>query len=107
MAQAKKTRPKTAKPAQSASVMVRMDIKLKYSAELAARAQNRSLSSFIKWAIAQVVNDVEIRIDDKTIGDVVTETWSPVESERLLNLASKYPHLLSFSEELIFHRSTA
>src|SRR5258708_7857007 len=101
MAPVNQPRPRAAKLPRSANVAVRLDMKLKYSAELAARAQNRSLSSFLEWAVAQAGDSVQVRMVGKTIGDVVAETWSPEPADRLLNLALKYPHLLSFEQELI------
>lgn len=39
------------KPARSVTVTARLDRRLRYLAEIAARAQRRTLSSFIEWAI--------------------------------------------------------
>lgn len=61
-----------AKPSRSETVTVRLKPKTKYLAELAARKQRRTLSSFIECAAADSLNrvflgDDELKIECKTI----------------------------------------
>ena len=51
------------KLARSETVTVRLDPKLRYLAELAARKQRRSLSSYIEWAVEDSLSRVPLRED--------------------------------------------
>src|SRR5688572_20503606 len=57
-----------AKLNRSETVTVRLDPKLNYLCELAARAQRRTKSSFIEWAIADSLGSVSLP-EVTTIGD--------------------------------------
>jgi len=46
---------------RSETVTIRLDPKLRYLTELAARQQRRTLSSFIEWAIDSALKDVVLR----------------------------------------------
>ena len=48
------------KLARSETVTVRLDPKLRYLAELAARKQRRTVSSFIEWAVEQSFSGVNL-----------------------------------------------
>src|ERR1700730_8829890 len=66
------------KLSRSETVTVRLDPKLRYLAELAARKQRRTLSSFIEWAIEE--NLKNIHLDDgsdssKSIASQSAELW--------------------------------
>src|SRR6516165_4850387 len=49
-----------AKLVRSETVTVRLDPKLRYLGEIAARKQRRTVSSFIEWAIEDVLRRVSI-----------------------------------------------
>ncbi|WON75155.1 hypothetical protein [Nitrosospira sp. Is2] len=91
------------KLARSETVTVRLDPKLRYLAELAARKQRRTLSSFIEWAIEQSLEKVAIQHPKKgersnlsQLGDTL---WDVGPQERFLKLALKAPELLNYKEE--------
>src|SRR5262245_57970471 len=83
------------------TVTIRLDPKLRYLTELAARKQRRTVSSFIEWAIEQALSHVEL--DDKT-HDTVTHAaealWHTDEPYRLTKLGLSYPDLLTYDEQL-------
>jgi hypothetical protein len=83
---------------RSQVVTVRLDPKLKFVAELAARRHRRTISSFIQWAVACSVGDVKIVGDDIEV--VMTKVWDVDEEVRLRNLAKHYPSLLTYDEEV-------
>jgi hypothetical protein len=91
------------KLARSETVTVRLDPKLRYLAELAARKQRRTLSSFIEWAIEQSLDDVPIH--DAKKGELTNLTcvsgglWDVGSAERFLKLALKCPELLNYKEQ--------
>ena len=46
--------------ARSQVVTVRFDPKLKFAAEMAARQQRRTISSFIEWAVDEALTNVKL-----------------------------------------------
>jgi hypothetical protein len=102
-----------AKLGRSETVTVRLDPKLNYLCELAARAQRRTKSSFIEWAIADSLKSVslpEVTQLGESFGDVVdvslqekaSELWHVDEADRLVALALIAPALLTHEEQLIW-----
>ena len=95
-----------AKLSRSETVTVRLDPKLRYLADLAARKQRRTLSSFIEWSIEESLDVLSLNREDSTHGEkishVANRLWSVNEAERFLRLAILYPELLSHEEQLIW-----
>lgn len=86
---------------------MRFDPKLKYLAEIAARKQRRSLANFVEWAIEQALNNVHLIGPDfngngETVADATAKLWALDEPDRLIQLATNYPDLLSYDEQLIW-----
>ena len=89
---------------KSEVVTVRLDPRLKYLAELAARRQRRPLSSYIEWAIAGSLDRVEAGIDPRqtesiTFADEADALWDVDERDRFVKLALRYPDLLDLEEQ--------
>ena len=87
--------------ARSQVVTVRLDPKLKFAAELAARRQRRTLSSFIEWAVEGGVGSVEVT-PNVYIDTVIERIWDVEEADRLVKLAINFPALLTFDEERLW-----
>lgn len=92
------------KLSRSEIVTVRLDPKLRFAAELAARKQRRTLSSFIEWAIEKIVSEEITAIADggtnpDTAYQAMMKIWDIEEADRFINFASKYPGLMNFDEE--------
>ena len=87
---------------------MRLDPKLKYLAELAARRQRRPLSSYIEWAIERSLSGVEPSSEYSGYGqptsfaDVASELWDVDGPDRFAKLALKYPDLLDHDEQRIW-----
>ena len=87
---------------------MRLDPKLKYLAEIAARKQRRSLANFVEWAIEQTLNSVYlIEPNDRnnqgdTVAEAASKLWALDEPDRIIKLATTYPDLLSYDEQLIW-----
>ena len=95
------------KLARSETITVRLDPKLRYLAELAARKQRRTVSSYVESAVAQSFKDVTLHIgsgyngdEDLTIQDEAARLWDIDESERFVKLAISYPDLLTHDEQV-------
>jgi hypothetical protein len=93
---------------RSETVTVRLDPKLRYLAELAARKQRRTLSSFIEWAVEDSLRRVMLYEgtgynNDESIS-VVDEPrlWDADEAERFARLAILYPELLTYEEQKLW-----
>lgn len=98
-----------AKMSRSEIVTVRLDSRLRYMAELAARKQRRTLSSYIEWAIEHSLTQVKLYEGtgsgygsddpDVTVADQITRLWDVDDSERFVKLAIAYPELLTIEEQ--------
>ena len=102
----KKRKPKATGPRTEVFAM-RLDPKLKYLAEIAARKQRRSLANFVEWTIEQALNRVPLvesgfNGEGPTVAEASAQLWALDESDRLIKLATHYPDLLSYEEQLIW-----
>ena len=91
------------KLSRSETVTVRLDPKLRYLAELAARLHRRTLSSYIEWSIKKTLDAEELRNEDgirTTIGTEAEDLWDVDEADRFAKLALGYPHLLTHEEQV-------
>lgn len=96
---------------------MRLDPKLKYLAEIAARKQRRSLANFIEWAIEQALSKAMLVETgdfngqyDRSVLEEAGKLWDLEPSDRFLKLAENYPDLLTYEEQLIWkaiHEITA
>lgn len=90
------------------TVTVRLDPKLNYLLDLAARANRRTKSSFIEWAIEEALGTAGIPGESKgagslwTIADRKTDLWDVDEPDRLAKLAYFAPSLLTHDEQLVW-----
>lgn len=94
---------------RSDTVTVRFDPTLNYLSELAARAQRRTKSSFIEWAVEQALRHVKVEgtqspFDDdlRSVAHLAPDLWDVDESDRLAKLAFHAPALLTHEEQVIW-----
>ena len=93
---------------RSETVTIRLDPKLRYLAELAARRQRRTVSSFVEWAIEHALSDVILEggtHEEMSVDLAAFFLWEPHEADRFAKLALYYPHLLTYSLPDTFARS--
>ena len=95
------------KLARSETVTVRLDPKLRYLAELAARKQRRTVSSFIEWAVEHSFGNVDLYQGSGyngdhsvTVEEASASLWDIDECERFVKLAISYPELLNHDEQV-------
>ncbi len=104
----KKRKPKASGPRTEVFAM-RLDPKLKYLAEIAARKQRRSLANFVEWALDEALANVKL-VDDpegksqaaRSVLDEANKLWDLEPSDRLIKLAESYPDLLTYEEQKIW-----
>ncbi len=105
----RKRKPKSAGPRTEVFAM-RLDPKLKYLAEIAARKQRRSLANFVEWALDEAL--AKVKLDESgdftgqyaiSVRDEANKLWDLEPSYRLINLAEKYPELLTYEEQIIWN----
>ena len=89
------------KLSRSEVVTVRLDPKLRYLAELAARKQRRTLSSFIEWAIEQSLAEVKLT-QTATVADKARALWDVDECDRFIKLALHDESLLNYREQVLW-----
>jgi hypothetical protein len=76
---------------------------IRFSAELAARKHRRTLSSFIEWATQEALNKTFIGgKSNETAAFVAGKVWDISEGRRFVNLATKYPEMLTHDEEVLW-----
>src|ERR1700730_13854709 len=94
------------KLSRSETVTVRLDPKLRYLAELAARKQRRTLSSFIEWAIEENLKSIHFHgAEDElsaSAASVAAELWDVDEPDRFAKLALHYPDMLTYEEQILW-----
>jgi hypothetical protein len=97
------------KLARSEMVSVRLDPRLRYLAELAARKQRRTVSSFIEWSIEDTLNRIIIYEgtghngdNDMSIAEDALYLWDVDEADRFVKLASRYQALLTHDEQILW-----
>ena len=94
---------------RSDTLNMRIDPKVKYLAELAARETQRTLSGFIEWAIKRALTVEAMAEDEPTPGEafIIKQApplynegfWDVDESDRFFKLASFRPDLLTIEEQ--------
>ena len=90
------------KLSRSETVTVRLDPKLRFAAELAARKHRRTLSSFIEWAVEESVQNVFLDGSEATAHGAIDLVWDVDEPDRFVKLALYYPNLLTHDEEVLW-----
>ena len=89
------------KLARSETVTVRLDPKLRYLADLAARKQRRTLSSYIEWAIEDSLHRIQLySTEGESLADESAALWDVDESDRFAKLALRHPDLLTHEEQV-------
>lgn len=103
----KKRKSKVGTPRTEVFAM-RLDPKLKYLADIAARKQRRSLASFVECGIErEIKNTYLVEPNDYnnqgvTAADSASKLWALDESDRLINLATSFPDLLTYDEQTVW-----
>ncbi len=87
---------------RSEIVTVRLDPKLRYLAELAARKQRRTLSSFVEWAVERGLESVTAGEGSPSLWDEADALWDVDESDRFVKLALRHPDLLTHDELVLW-----
>lgn len=90
------------KLSRSETVTVRLDPKLRFAAELAARKHRRTLSSFIEWAVEESVKNVSLDGLKATAYSAIDLAWDVDESDKFVKMALYYPNLLTHDEEVLW-----
>lgn len=101
MAEQEKRKPGGGKLSRSETVTVRLDPKLRYLAELAARKQRRTLSSYVEWAIEDSLSRTNLYSNgDTSLADEAPALWDVDEADRFAKLALRHPDLLTHEEQV-------
>jgi hypothetical protein len=90
------------KLSRSETVTVRLDPKLRYLAELAARLHRRTLSSYIEWSIESSLSNNQLAGDHNgpSIKDESEYLWDVDDADRFAKLALRYSPLLTHEEQV-------
>ncbi|GGH39909.1 hypothetical protein [Cribrihabitans marinus] len=91
------------------TVSIRLDPRLNYLCELAARSQRRTKSSFIEATLAEQIQTQAInkwrdtgQDQPDTFGEKADVLWHVRESQRLVSLGIIAPELMTFEEQHIW-----
>lgn len=105
MAEEKRRKSGGAKLSRSQTVTVRLDPQLRYMADIAARSQRRTLSSYVEWAIHQSLDDVVVKSDSgasRKASKLVDDLWDVDEPDRFVLLALFNHDLLTHEEQILW-----
>lgn len=95
---------------KSEVITIRINPKLKFGLELMARLHNRSVAQTVEMAIQRVLEDpfdgIQNLRDVRYERDLIEKLWSPHRGERLLRMVLTHPELLSYEEEVLWHKLT-
>ena len=101
MAELEKRKAGGGKLTRSETVTVRLDPKLRYLADLAARKQRRTLSSYIEWAIEDSLDRTNLYSSgDTSLANESANLWDVDEADRFAKLALRHPDLLTHEEQV-------
>jgi hypothetical protein len=93
------------KLSRSEVVTVRLDPKTRYLAELAARRQRRTLSSYIEWVVAEsLVQFIEQETTTNGVDEDIDGLWDVDDCDRLVKLALYDKSLLNYREQVLWKR---
>jgi len=90
-------------------VTIRLDPRLRYLTDLAARTQRRTTSGFIEWAIEKALSEIILKDFDDALTSLMDEAailWDIDETDRFLKLALNYPYLLTYDEQVMWRLLT-
>jgi len=95
-------RPRKAPDEKLEQFSVRLPPKLKFGLELLARAQHRSLSQAVEWAVQVGLNSFDVDNEGETLGSLLETAWAEQMPERrLLAIYQRAPTLLTFEERAV------
>jgi len=101
MAEQEKRKGGGGKLSRSETVTVRLDPKLRYLAELAARKHRRTLSSYIEWTIEESLGRAHLYANgDTSLADEAGDLWDVDDADRFAKLALRHPDLLTHEEQV-------
>jgi hypothetical protein len=103
--QARGRKPREGRLARSEVATLRLDPKLRYFVELAARKQRRTISSYLEWIVEQSLS--QIRLTDlagspPSIADEAEQLWDVDKAQRFVKLAFGHPELLTHDEQTLW-----
>ncbi|MCH8952874.1 MAG: hypothetical protein IID49_12225 [Proteobacteria bacterium] len=96
-----------AKLNRSETVSIRLDPRLNYLCELAARSQRRTKSSFIESTIVEKIDSMIVNTwrdinSEPTLGARAGYLWHVRDYERLISLGLAAPHLMTYEEQEVW-----
>lgn len=83
---------------------LRLDPRLKYIADIAARKQRRSIANYIEFALENALRQTPMdpANPNRNAYDEGLALWDIDEVERFIRLAEHHPDLLSYEEQLLW-----
>jgi hypothetical protein len=95
---------KMSSAARSITVGVRLDPRLRYLVELAARKQRRSVSTFIDSTLRDSLKRMSLVEDGPSLAEEAASLWDVDEAVRFARLAEAHPDLLTYDEQVEWKR---
>lgn len=90
-------------PKKTDALTLRLDPRAKFLIELLSRDGHQTITGVIESAVSRLGNDRKVKLPggDISLTAAIERIWSPVESERVVNLALFTPSLLTHEEGCI------
>lgn len=89
------------------ALSIRINTKLKFTLELWARLEHKNISTVVSEALQAAVKErankqAPLAGESRTWTELVDEVWNPLESDRLVRLATVAPEALSDHEHVVW-----
>ena len=93
---------KRSKLHRSEIITLRLEPELRFLLNLATRTKRQTISSFMEEAAKTAVQTVQLRRNGVMVSEVAPLLWHPLEPDRLVKLALRYPELLLYEEQVMW-----
>ncbi|MDE0853883.1 MAG: hypothetical protein OSA97_05615 [Nevskia sp.] len=90
------------------ALSIRINTKLKFTLELWARLEHKNISTVVSEALQGAVKErankpVALKGGSRPWAELIEEVWNPLESDRLVKLATLVPEALSDHEQVVWN----
>lgn len=82
------------------TIAVRLDSRLRFGAEIAAKKHRRTLSSFVEWAVERAIKETSVGDKGESAYEVMQKDWHYREAVRFQKYAKRCRQLLTPEEEI-------
>jgi hypothetical protein len=83
-------------------ITLRLTPQLRFLVELATLAKGQTVSRFVEEAVTKALREVQLRESGVTLEQIAVAVWDPLEPDRFVKLALRYPEFLNFEQQVLW-----